>query len=344
MNNISDNNICRVAVDAMGGDFAPENNVLGAIEALSSAKNLEVYLVGRQEEITNVLKKHGKSFPEDKIIDAPQVIDMHDSPVQAMKTKKDSSLMVGAKMVKDGKADALISAGNTGAMMAISTFVIGRIKGVSRPTIGTPLPTETGVPCHVFDAGASVDCKPAHLLEYAFLANTYLEEMYKIKNPKIGLLSVGEEETKGNELTFAAFKLLKDTNLNFVGNVEGRDVLKGSVDIVVCDGFTGNILLKFAESVLNLLKSKLRRYADQGILNKLGVLAAKGTLKNALSDMDYQKTGGVPLLGIDGISIIGHGSSSVDAVANMILQGRNMHFNNLIQIFKQKLEAYEQSK
>ena len=344
MKNTSDNKICRIAVDAMGGDYAPENPVLGAIKSLEDAKDIDITLLGDKAKITSVLKENKISFPEEKIIHASEIIDMSDSPVTQVRTKKNSSMVLGAQMVKKGEADAFISAGNTGAMMAASTLLIGRVKGVGRPTIGTPLPTEKGGSCFMFDAGASVDCKPIHLLEYALLATIYLEEIYKIKNPTVGLLSVGEEETKGNELTFAAYKLLKDSNVNFVGNVEGRDILKGTVDIVVCDGFMGNVLLKFAESMMGLLKAKLRNYADKSILNKLGVLAAKGTLKAALSDMDYQKTGGVPLLGIDGISIIGHGSGSVDAIKNMIMQGREMYFNNLIQKFKQKLEAYEQSK
>ncbi len=332
---------CIIAVDAMGGDKAPHNAIVGVLDAFNSGNNFDLLLVGRKTEIIDVIKKNNLSFPEKNIINANEIIGMKDSPTAALKTKKDSSIVVGANLVKENKAHAFVSAGNTGAMMAASTLLIGRIPGVGRPTIGATIPTETGNGCTIYDVGASVDSKPQHLLEYAIMGSIYSEEMLGINNPSVGLLSVGEENSKGNKVTLAAFDLLKKAHINFVGNVEGRDILKGKVDIVVCDGFVGNILLKFAESIMGLLKSKIRKYADESFSNKLKALVVKGTLKNALKDMDYQSYGGVPLLGINGISIIGHGSSTPLAIKNMILRAHEMHSKNLLNKIEGSLKNHE---
>ncbi|NLT49650.1 MAG: phosphate acyltransferase PlsX [Ignavibacteria bacterium] len=330
---------CRIAVDAMGGDFAPDNAVMGAVVAQQGDSAIEIYLLGIKEKILEVLKKNSASFPVDRIIDCPQVIEMEDIPTVALKAKPESSIVIGAKMVKNGKADAFVSAGNTGAMMAASTLLIGRINGVGRPTIGAPMPSEKGFTL-LLDVGASVDSKPQHLLEYAILGTIYAKEIYGISNPSIGILSVGSEDVKGNEMSLAAFKLLKDSGLNFYGNVEGKDILKGTVNIVICDGFVGNILLKFAEGVLSLLKYKLKNYAEKSIIRKLKLLMFKSSLKGALSDMDAESHGGVPLLGVNGISIIGHGSSSVLAIKNMILRAKEMHHKEILRKFEESLERY----
>ncbi|MGD8778289.1 MAG: phosphate acyltransferase PlsX [Ignavibacteria bacterium] len=335
---------CRIVVDAMGGDYAPLNVVLGAVEAVEDAKNIDVVLVGKKEEILQVLRDNNKSFNEDNIVNASQVIEMKDGPTASIKEKTDSSISIGAKLVKEGNAEAFVSAGNSGAVMAAATLIMGRLKGVSRPTIGAAMPTEKGGSCNVYDVGASVDSKAHHLLEYALLGSIYSREMLDIKNPSVGLLSVGEEDSKGNDLTFAASKLLKEAPINFYGNVEGRDIMKGTVDIVVCDGFVGNIVLKLAESFLGFLKTKITKYAEEGIINKLKALVAKFTLKSALKDIDYQSYGGVPLLGVNGICIIGHGSSSVLAIKNMIFKAKEMCDKKLIQKFNQALEEYGKSK
>lgn len=331
---------CIIAVDAMGGDFAPRNAVLGALDALRSVSDFELLLVGKKKPIQEILQENNLEFDTEKIIPAEQVIEMHDSPTGSLKTKPDSSIAVGAKLVKEKKAHAFVSAGNTGAMMAASTLLTGRIKGVSRPTLGSAFPTAKGGVCYVYDVGANVDSKPEHLFEYAVMASIFVSEVEGVNNPTIGLLNVGEESEKGNEATKAAYKLIKDSKLNFVGNVEGRDVLNGEVDIVICDGFVGNILLKFAESVIGFLKGKMRIYADKSIPNKLRALFAKGTLKGALTGMDYQEYGGVPLLGINGVSIIGHGSSSPLAIKNMVLKAKEMHDRNLIQKIEESLKFY----
>ena len=298
------NLIPKIAIDAMGGDFAPRNTVIGAISALEIDQDIELILVGQKDKIEKEIADNNLKFNSDNIVDAAEVIEMYDSPTGALKSKPDSSIVVGAKLVKERKADAFVSAGNTGAMMAASTLLTGRIKGVSRPTIGAAFPTVSGKVCNVYDVGASVDSKPEHLFEYAVMGSIFVSEIQGTENPTIGTLSVGEEDKKGNELVKNTNKLLKNSDLNFIGNVEGRDILNGTVDIVVCDGFVGNIILKFGESVMSFLKGKLRSYADQGLVNKLKVLTAKGTLKDSLKEMDYQTHGGVPLLGINGIEFI----------------------------------------
>jgi len=336
---VPENYKCRIVVDAMGGDFAPQNTIIGAIQAYNENKNIELFLVGKEKEILDVISSNNLSFEKKNIINADEVIDMGESPTIALKKKVNSSIVVGAKLVKDKKADAFVSAGNTGAMMAASTLIMGRIPGVGRPTIGSIFPNEAGVST-VFDVGASVDSKPIHLLEYAIMGTIYTREIYGIENPKVGILSVGEEESKGNEVTIAASALIKKTNLNFVGNVEGRDILKGTVHVVVCDGFVGNILLKFGEGVLYYLKFKLKDYAETNFFNKLKVGLIKSSLKDILKEFDYQEYGGVPLLGVNGISIIGHGSSTPKAIKNMVLRANEMYSKKLIEKIEKSINKY----
>ncbi|MBI9073685.1 MAG: phosphate acyltransferase PlsX [Melioribacteraceae bacterium] len=328
---------CRIAVDAMGGDYAPHNVIKGAIDAIKMDPSIELYFVGQEEAILKELNKIEPQFNKENIIHASEVIDMCDNPTIAVrKTKTDSSIVVGVNMVRDKKADAFISAGNTGAVMTASTLNIGRIKGVGRPTIGAQFPSTKGG-CFVYDVGASVDSKPQHILEYAIMGSIFVKEIMGIENPTVGLLSVGEEDSKGNDTTLKALQLLKEADINFIGNVEGRDILTGKADIVVCDGFVGNIMLKFAESVLTLLKIKIRDFADGGLLNKIKVLLMKGTLKRILKDFDSDAHGGVPLMGVKGISIIGHGSSSPLGIRNMILRAKEMHEKELIKKIEESL-------
>ncbi|MDY0083065.1 MAG: phosphate acyltransferase PlsX [Ignavibacteriaceae bacterium] len=323
------NSKCRIIVDAMGGDYAPQNTVIGAIDALNQNKDFQLYLVGKKEEILSVIKTNKLSFDESYIIDTPEVIDMEDSPTSALKSKPNSSIVKGAQLVREGKAEAFVSAGNTGAVMSGATLIIGRIKGVGRPTIGAEMPNVNGI-CYLYDVGAGKDPKPSHLFEYAVMGSIYAREMGGIPNPTVGILSMGEEESKGNEVSTAAFKLLKESKLNFIGNVEGRDILIKNVDVVVCDGFVGNIILKFGESVPGLLKHLLKQTANAGFFDKLKVGLAKGTLKKALKSLDYQEHGGVPLLGVNGICIIGHGSSTPKAIKNMVLKAYEMYKTDLV--------------
>jgi glycerol-3-phosphate acyltransferase PlsX len=330
---------CRIIVDAMGGDFAPRNAVMGAVQAFNENQNFELFLIGKENEILNVLSSNKLSFPKENIINAGEVIEMGDHPTAAIKSKPRSSIVVGNNLVREKKADAFVSAGNTGAVMAAATLIMGRIPGVGRPTMGVSMPNESGI-CSIFDAGASVDSKPKHLLEYAIMGSIYSKEMYGIENPSVGILSVGEEDAKGNEVSLAAFELIKKTNLNFKGNVEGNDILKGSVNVVVCDGFTGNIVLKFGEGVLALLKFKFREFASKGLINKIKIGLVKSAMKEILKDFDYETQGGVPLLGVNGICIIGHGRSSETAIKNMVLKANEMHCKNLLKKFESSLKQY----
>lgn len=330
---------CRIIIDAMGGDFAPQNAVLGAILALKENKNFELYLMGNRQSILNVISSNNLSFDKEKIIHTEQVIEMADSPTVSLKTKPDSSLVVGAKWVRDNKADAFVSAGNTGAMMAVSTLLMGRIPGVGRPTIGAEFPSINGI-CYVYDVGAGKDAKPNHLFEYAVMGSIFAKEIGEIENPTVGVLSMGEEEGKGNEVSEAAVNLLKRSKLNFIGNVEGKDILSGKADVVVCDGFVGNIILKFGESVPKLLKYLLQQTANRNFFDKLKIAFSKGSLKKALKVLDYQEYGGVPLLGVNGISIIGHGSSTPKAIKNMILRAHEMHKKNLVDKIANSIKQY----
>lgn len=339
----SKNSKCRIIVDAMGGDYAPQNAVVGAIDAYNEKKDFELFLVGKKDEILKVIKSNQLLFDDNNIIHTDEIIEMGDSPTSALKSKPNSSIVKGAQLVKEGKADAFVSAGNTGAMMSASTLIMGRIPGVGRPTIGAEMPNVYGV-CYLYDVGAGKDAKPSHLFEYAIMGTIYAKEMGEIKNPSVGLLSMGEEEGKGNEVSNDAFKLLKESKINFIGNVEGRDILTKQVDIIVCDGFVGNIILKFGESVPKLLKHLLTQTAEANFVDKLKVGLSKGTLKKSLKSLDYQEHGGVPLLGVNGISIIGHGSSTPKAIKNMVFKAREMYNKDLIKKIENSIKEYSQKK
>ncbi len=312
----------------MGGDYAPQNVVAGAVDALTETGcRFSLLLVGKEERIQQELPKHPstKSLKQGAytIVNAREVIEFNDSATAAVKTKKDSSIAVGINAHREGKADAFVSAGHTGAMLSASTLILGRVEGVARPTIGALIPTATS-PSFLVDAGTNVDCKPRHLFEFGVMGAIYVEAMLGKKNPSVGLLSIGEEDSKGNEVTLEAFALLKQSKLNFFGNVEGRDVLKGKVDVVVCDGFVGNVLLKFGESVPSFFKAKFTAFAEKNFTNKLVALIARSGMRSVMKELDYQEHGGVPLLGVNGISIIGHGGSSPKAIKNMILRAEEM--------------------
>ncbi|MDR3611893.1 MAG: phosphate acyltransferase PlsX [Ignavibacteriaceae bacterium] len=338
-NSDSSNSKCKIIVDAMGGDFAPQNAVLGAVQAFNENKDFELFLIGKEKEILKVLSENNLSFAKENIIHTEEVIEMGETPTAAIKSKPNSSIVAGVKLVKEKKADAFVSAGNTGAVMAAATLIMGRIPGVGRPTMGASMPNISGI-CTVFDVGASVDSKARHLLEYAIMGSIYTREIFGIEKPSVGILSVGEEETKGSEVSLAALEMIKKTNLNFKGNVEGGDILKGTVNVVICDGFTGNILLKFGEGVLTLLKFKFKEYAEKGITNKLKIGLVKGAMKEIMKDFDYEEQGGVPLLGVNGICIIGHGRSTSKAISNMVLRAREMYAKSLIKKFESSIGQY----
>jgi len=330
-----------ISLDAMGGDNAPVNEVAGAIETVKSNSGINITLVGKAGLIENELKKFSYDNSRINIHNAEDVIEMHESPADAMRRKPDSSLVQGLKLCRSGAADGFLSAGNTGAVMAASLFTLGRIANVSRPTIGSRFPTERGITI-VFDVGANVDCKPINLLQFAVMGSVFANHIYGIDNPTVGLLSVGEEKSKGDTLTVESHELLEKSGLNFIGNVEGRDIMKGNTHVIICDGFAGNIVLKFAESVLGLLRTKFKDYADRGFINKMKVGMAYGTLKEILKDFDYQEYGGVPLLGVNGVSIIGHGRSSPRAIMNMALRAEQMVRAGINDIIAEKIKDINQ--
>lgn len=308
----------------MGGDFAPSHIVDGALQAVhESGGRFSVVLVGQEDRIRAEMQKYPGHNDGIAIVHASQVIEMQDVPNAALKTKKDSSITVGVTLHRDGNAEGFVSAGNTGAVLSASTLLLGRLKGVSRPTIGALIPTVTGQ-CLLADAGTNVDCKPRHLLEFGVMGSIYVSAMLGKVNPSVALLSIGEEDTKGNEASLAAFAMLKQSRLNFIGNIEGRDVLSGKADVVICDGFVGNILLKFGESIPGFFKEKFRTFASQNVLNTLIGLVARRGLRGVMKELDYQEHGGVPLLGVNGVSIIGHGGSSPKAIKNMIFRAEEM--------------------
>lgn len=308
----------RIALDAMGGDFAPGNEVAGAVLAKSMVpSDVEIILVGDEARLRPLLAEAGQP-DRISIVHAPDVVTMSDEPSSIVKQRKESSLYVGIDLMREGKADAFVSGGNTGAVMATATMMCGRIPGVSRPTIGSFFPSRGGRPSLLVDIGANVDSKARFLVDFAIMGEIYARLIQGIDKPRVALLNVGEEETKGTEVVQEASAMLRERNIHYVGFCEGRDILSGRFDVIVCDGFEGNIVLKFAESVLGFLKDKLKTYAKGSVLKSLAMAMFAPMLKSALKDMDYQEYGGVPLLGINGVVIIGHGSSSPKALANMI--------------------------
>ena len=314
----------------MGGDFCPKHEVLGAIDSLNATNGgIQVILAGDRAKIEAALNEAGTSESDSlQILSATEIIDMHDEPVAALRTKRDSSIVRGLDLVKSGGAEAFVSAGNTGAVMSGATLLLGRIKGCSRPTIGSQFPRAGGGFTLLFDVGATSDSKAIHLREYAVIGSIYSREMFGVASPRVGLLSVGEESSKGNELILAAHEMLDQLKaagtINFAGNVEGRDVLKDTVDVIVCDGYTGNVVLKFAESIVGVLRERLIRYADRGVMNKLKAAVVASVFRVMFKDFDYQEYGGVPLLGVNGVAIIGHGRSTPRALRNMVLKAKEI--------------------
>ncbi len=307
----------KIAVDAMGGDNAPRAVVAGAVQA-AREYGAGIILVGIEEVVREELARHpqAKTLPIE-VRNATEVVDMLDSAATVFRRKKDSSIRVANELVKSGEADAVFSAGHTGAAMSTSLFVLGRVEGVERPAIATFMPTLKGTSI-VLDVGANVDCKPNHLLQFAVMGDVYARYFLRNPNPRVGLLSIGEEETKGNELTKEAFKLLTETSLNFIGNVEGRDLMAGKADVIVCDGFIGNVVLKVSEAVAEAIGLFLREDIKKSPLGKLGYLLMRPAFRSLKRRVDYAEYGGAPFVGINGISIISHGRSSDRAIKNAV--------------------------
>lgn len=307
-----------IALDAMGGDHAPQAEVEGAILA-AKAHHARVVLVGREETVRAELARHPEAagLPID-VHHASEVITMEDSAARAMKAKRDSSIRVACRLVHEGKAQGVVSAGNTGAAMATSKIVFGMLPGVERPALASALPTVKGSPVVMVDVGANVDCSPRMLAQFAVMGEVYSRVIFRNPTPRIGILSIGEEEHKGNELTKAATALLKSMPLNFIGNVEGRDIYTGMADVVVCDGFIGNVALKVSEGLVEMVKLLLGEALQANAMRKAGYLLAQGAFADFRKRVDYSEYGGAPLLGVKGVTIISHGRSNANAIKNAI--------------------------
>ena len=305
----------RIAIDAMGGDYAPAEIIKGAVEATEQLP-VSILLIGDEKEILKRLSKY-KNIESISIVHASEVIRMDESPASAVKQKRDSSVNVAVKLVKSGRADALISAGNTGALMAAALFGLGRIKGVERPAIATVFPT-VDKEVLLLDMGANVDCKPKHLKQFAEMGSLYAEHVMHIKNPRVGLLNIGEEPGKGNELTIQTYPLLKRTKINFIGNVESKEIFTGKVDVIVCDGFIGNLILKFGETIGQTVLRLLKKELAKNPLTKLGAFVLAPSFRNLRKVMEYDEYGAALLLGIDGVCYKAHGRAKARAIKNAI--------------------------
>lgn len=308
----------KIAVDAMGGDYAPAAIVEGAVWAARDM-HIPVILVGDRARVESELTRHRADGLPINVVHASEVVGMGESPAKAIRNKKDSSIRVCLNLVKGGEANAVVSAGNSGAAMAAAVFVLKRLKGVERPAISVCLPTVKSLTV-LLDAGGNVDCKPSHLYQFAVMGDVYARDILKRSSPRIGLLSNGEEEGKGNELTRETNDLLKKSSLNYLGYVEGRDIYTGDVDVVVCDGFVGNVVLKTSEGVADAIVTMLKGEVRKSLSAKVGCLLARGVFKGVKRKIDYSEYGGAPLLGINGTCIISHGGSTAKAIRNAIMR------------------------
>jgi glycerol-3-phosphate acyltransferase PlsX len=304
----------RIAVDAMGGDIGPRVNVPAALQV--AREGVHILLVGDEAELRAELARNdGAASLPVEVVHASQVVEMEEKPSDALRRKKDSSIQVACQLVKEGRADGVVSAGNSGASVACGMFVLGRIKGVERPALASIMPTEKN-PVVLIDVGANVDSKPYHLAQFGIMADVLARDVLGVERPRVGLLSIGEEEGKGNTVVKEAYDLLKQTSLNFVGNVEGRDIFTGDLDVAVCDGFVGNICLKLSEGLARSFGHVLKRELKRHMLSRMGAALSMGSLKNFARMMDYAEYGGAPLLGLKSILIVCHGASNIKAVTN----------------------------
>jgi glycerol-3-phosphate acyltransferase PlsX len=331
----------KIALDAMGGDKAPGVIIEGALAALKeTGGELSVVLVGREDAIRREMAD--KSIPSDclEIVSAADVIAMDEQPAVALRKKRDSSIAVALRLQREGRADGFISAGNTGAVVANALFALSRIRGVKRPAIATVLPTEGGG-CVLLDAGANIDCTPQHLFQFGVMGSCYASLVLGRPQPRVGLLNVGEESSKGTEAIQVAYRLMEASALNFIGNVEGRDIFAGSVDVAVCDGFVGNIILKFAESVVDMVFGVMRKTLTSTARGKLGGLLLKPAFSELRARFDYAEYGSAPLLGVNGVCTIAHGSSSVRAIKNAVLATERYISYDVISTIEEEVGKHE---
>lgn len=325
----------KIAVDAMGGDHGGSPVVEGAVQALNEL-GVEVILVGEEDQLRTELERRHCRDPRVTIHHASQTVGMHESPTQVARKKRDSSIWVATNLVKTGEAQAVVSAGNTGATMVSAFFLLGTIAGVERPAIAATMPTLQGTAI-MLDVGATVDCSAQHLYQFGIMGHEYAKHLLGTPNPRVGLLSIGEEATKGNEVTKEAFRLLKESSLNFIGNLEGRDVYSGTADVVVCDGFLGNVSLKISEGLADAMKKMLMSEVVNSSLGRLALFLLTGPLMRLKRRTDYAEFGGAPLLGVNGISMICHGRSSAKAVKNAISRAEALAHGRVIDLIQRDI-------
>ena len=312
--------LVRVAVDAMGGDYAPLEIVKGAVDAVNSRDDIKVFLVGREEAVRAELQKYQYDASRIEVVNAAEVIEMAEPPVQAIRSKKDSSIVVAMKMVKNGEADAFVGAGSTGAVLVGGQLIVGRIKGVERPPLAPLLPTEKGASL-LIDCGANVDARPSHLVQFAKMGSIYMEHVVGISHPRVAIVNIGAEEEKGNALVKETFPLLKACDdINFIGSIEARDIPSGYADVIVCEAFAGNIILKLYEGVGATLISMVKNGMMSSFRSKIGALLVKPALKKTLKQFDTSEHGGAPLLGLKGLVVKTHGNSKALEIRNSIIQ------------------------
>ena len=331
----------KVAVDAMGGDNAPAEIVKGAVEAVNESDRVKVFLVGQEE----VVKKHLESYTYNKeqveVVNATEIIETAEPPVMAIRKKKDSSIVKAMYMVKDGTCDAYVSAGSTGATLVGGQVIVGRIKGVERPPLAPLIPTERGCSL-LIDCGANVDARPSHLIQFAKMGSVYMEHVMGIKNPKVGIVNIGAEEDEGNALVKETFPLLKNCpDINFIGSVEARDIPKGEADVIVCEAFVGNVVLKMYEGVGGTLIKKVKEGMMTSLRSKIGALLVKPALKQTLKAFDLEQYGGAPMLGLNGLVVKTHGSSKAVEIKNSILQCITFTEQNINEKIKEKITMEE---
>ncbi len=322
-----------LAIDGMGGDHAPQSTVKGALEAIKEL-GVTVLITGDREVLSKELMQYEYEKDKIEIIHCTEKIENDDAPVKAVRRKKDSSMVVALNLVKEGRAEAVISAGNTGALLAGGLFILGRIKGIDRPALAPVFPHQQGASV-LIDGGANTECKAAHLLQFGIMGSLYAKHILGIENPKISLANVGEEKGKGNELTKAAYELLEESSLNFTGNIEARDLPRGKTDVIVCDGFTGNIILKLTEGVFMTVFDLLKEKFTKSFLTKIAAGILKPELRKIKKDYDYTEHGGAPFLGVQGVLIKAHGSSDGKAIKNALRQGKGFADEKIVE----KIEA-----
>lgn len=331
--------LVRVVVDAMGGDHAPAEIVKGAVNAVNARNDIKVFLVGRSEDVQSELSKY--TYPKElvEVVHADEIIETAEPPVMAIRKKKSSSIVVGLNMVKKGEADAFVSAGSTGAVLVGGQLIVGRIKGIERPPLAPLIPTKTGVSLLV-DCGANVDARPSHLVQFAKMGSIYMENVVGIKNPKVGIVNIGAEEEKGNALVKETFPLLKECkDINFIGSVEARDIPAGACDVIVCEAFVGNVILKLYEGVGATLISKVKAGMMTSLRSKIGALLVKPALKETLKSFDASQYGGAPLLGLNGLVVKSHGSSQTSEITNSIVQCVQFKQQQINEKIKEKIKA-----